>query len=316
MSRVLLTGASGFVGSAVLGRLQAGTQHSVSAVQRRSTSHAPDSVHLVPTLDADTDWSAALTGCDVVIHAAARVHVMNEHAIDPLAAFREVNVDGTLNFARQAFRAGVKRFIFISSVKVLGESTPLGSPFRADSVTKPEDAYGLSKAEAERGLLALAAASEMDVVIIRPPLVYGAGVKGNFAALCRILSKGYPLPLGSIENKRSLVGLDNLVDLIVHCIDHPAAGNQIFLASDNEDISTTDLLRRAGSAMGKTARLIPVPPSVLELSASLLGRRAVAQRLLGSLQVDISKTLEMLNWTPPVSLDEGLRRCFKGKGEL
>lgn len=316
MSRVLLTGATGFVGSAVLGRLQSGAEHSVSAVQRRSINDASDLVHLVPTLNADTKWSAALTDCDVVIHAAARVHVMNEHATDPLAAFREVNVEGTLNLARQAVDAGVKRFIFISSVKVLGESTPPGLPFRADSTIKPEDAYGLSKAEAERGLLALAAASEMDVVIIRPPLVYGAGVKGNFAALCRILSKGYPLPLGSIENKRSLVALDNLVDLIILCIDHPAAGNQIFLASDNEDISTTDLLRRVGRAMGKTARLIPIPPSMLEMSASLLGRRAAAQRLLGSLQVDISKTLKMLNWTPPVSLDEGLRRCFKGKGEL
>ena len=207
-------------------------------------------------------------------------------------------------------RAGVRRFIFISSIKVNGEHSPRGFPFTADAAPAPEDAYGISKLEAEEALSAVATETGMEVVIIRPPLVYGPGVKGNFATLIELLEKGVPLPLGAIHNKRSLVALDNLVDLIVTCIDHPKAGNQVFLAGDGEDVSTTELLRGIGNAIGRPARLIPVPAAVLMFGAGLLGKKAVAQRVLGSLQVDISKTRRMLGWEPPLSLEEGLRRCF------
>jgi nucleoside-diphosphate-sugar epimerase len=236
---------------------------------------------------------------------------MDDGAIDPLTEFRSVNVAGTLNFARQAARAGVQRFLFISSIKVNGEQTPLGGCFTADDAPAPEDSYGISKWEAEQGLQQGARETGMEVVIIRPPLVYGAGVKGNFASMIKLVAKGLPLPLGAIHNRRSLVALDNLVDLIVTCIDHPAATNQVFLAGDGEDLSTSELLRRVGATMGRPARLLPVPAGLLQLGAKVLGKQAMAQRLLGSLRVDIAKTREILGWEPPLSVDEGLRRCFK-----
>ena len=235
---------------------------------------------------------------------------MKDEEADPLAEYRRVNVEGTLNLARQAADAGVRRFIFISSVKVNGEQTPPGKPFGAEDRPVPEDAYGISKWEAEQGLQQLAAETGMELVVIRPPLVYGPGVKGNFAAMIRLVEKGIPLPLGAIHNQRTLVALDNLVDLIIRCIDHPAAANQVFLAGDGEDLSTTELLRRLGKAMGRPVRLLPVPESLLVLGATLLGKQAVARRLLGSLQVDISKARDLLGWEPPLSVDEGLRRCF------
>jgi len=233
---------------------------------------------------------------------------MHETANDPLAEFRKVNVDGTLNLARQAAAAGVRRFIFISSIKVNGEGSALGAPYLADAKPAPADPYGISKMEAEQGLRALAAETGMEVVIIRPVLVYGPGVKANFRSMMSWLNKGVPLPLGAIHNQRSLVALDNLVDLIVTCIDHPAAANQTFLVSDGEDLSTTELLRRMGAALGKPARLLPVPAFMLQAGAALLGKRDMAQRLCGSLQVDISKTRELLNWTPPVSVDQALAK--------
>ena len=201
----------------------------------------------------------------------------------------------------------------MSSVKVNGEATHQGRPFTAEGEPAPEDAYGISKAEAEAGLKAISAKTGMELVIIRPPLVYGLGVKGNFAAMMRAVARGLPLPFGAVlDNRRSLVGLDNLVDLIVTCIDHPAAANQTFLVSDGEDLSTSDLLRRLGSAMDKPARLLNIPPALLGAAAALIGRRAVAQRLLGNLQVDISHTCRTLDWSPPVSVDEGLRRAVQG----
>jgi nucleoside-diphosphate-sugar epimerase len=229
-----------------------------------------------------------------------------------LAEYRRVNVDGTLALARAAAQAGVRRFVFVSSIKVNGERTPPGRAFRADDAPAPADAYGVSKWEAEQGLFALSRETGMEVVVIRPPLVYGPGAKGNFAALVRWVARGVPLPLGAVRhNRRSLVGLDNLVDLIVTCLDHPGAANEVFLAADGEDLSTADLLRRVGRAMGHPARLLPVPVWVLQAAAASLGKRAVAERLLGSLQVDGSKAGELLGWEPPCMVDEGLRRAVK-----
>lgn len=309
ISKVLLTGGTGFVGSALLRHLcQAGT--SVVACSRAENMEVPDGAvfQRVFSLDANTDWIDGLDKVDVVIHSAARVHVMNEQSSDPLAEFRSVNVEGTLNLARQAAAAGVKRFIFISSIKVNGEGTATGASYKADDAPAPVDPYGISKFEAEQGLQALAAATGMEVVIIRPVLVYGPGVKANFLSMMRWLNKGVPLPFGAIYNKRSLVALDNLVDLIATCIDHPAAANQTFLVSDGEDLSSSELLGKMAVVLGKPAWLLPVPSWLLESSAKMLGKQALAQRLCGSLQVDISKTRDLLGWTPPVSVDEALRR--------
>jgi UDP-glucose 4-epimerase len=265
-------------------------------------------------LEPSTDWTVALEGVAVVVHCAARVHVMADTATNPLEEFRRVNVQGTLNLAQQAAAAGVRRFVFVSSIKVNGEATQLGCLFTADDAPAPLDAYGVSKMEAEQGLREIALQTGMEVVIIRPPLVYGPGVKANFAAMMRWLRRGVPLPLGAIHNQRSLVALDNLVDLIVVCLTHPAAANQTFLVSDGEDVSTTGLLRRMGQALGHPARLIPVPVSWLKLAAALVGKQDVAQRLCGSLQVDIEKTQRLLGWAPPLSLDEGLRRAAGNTG--
>jgi len=234
---------------------------------------------------------------------------MNEESSDPLAEFRRVNVEGTLRLARQAAEAGVRRFVFVSSIKVNGEHSQPGHLFTADQIPAPDDPYGISKCEAEAGLRALSLETGMEVVIIRPPLVYGPGVKANFLAMMRWLQWGVPLPLGGLtENRRSLVFLDNLVDLIVICIDHPAAANQTFLVSDDEDLSTAALLRRMAAALGRPARLIPVPAGLITMGAKLISRPGIAQRLCESLQVDIGKTKALLGWSPPISVDEGLRR--------
>ncbi|AOF87746.1 3-beta hydroxysteroid dehydrogenase/isomerase family protein [Hydrogenophaga sp. RAC07] len=249
----------------------------------------------------------------MVLHLAARVHVMDDPSADPLTAFRQTNTAGTLHLARQAAAVGVRRFVFVSSIKVNGECTAAGQPFTATDAPAPQDPYGISKMEAEQGLRQIAAETGMEVVIIRPPLVYGPGVKANFASLMRAVQRGIPLPLASVtHNRRSFVALDNLVDVLITCVDHPAAANQTFLVSDGEDLSTTDLLRRLGHAMNKPARLFPVPPSLLQFGANLLGKGDMAQRLLGNLQVDIDHTRNTLNWTPPLSVDEGLRRAVAG----
>jgi nucleoside-diphosphate-sugar epimerase len=307
---LLLTGANGFLGSRLAVTLNAKPYVRLTAAVRRSVQLSAMNVVEVQSLDANTDWSDAVTEQQVVIHTAARAHIMKNEAADPLVEYRRVNVDGTLNLARQAVDAGVTRFIFISSIKVNGEQTTCGGVYKAEDLPVPEDAYGISKYEAEQGLLQVAANTGLEVVIIRPPLVYGPGVKGNFSSMMRVVKKGFPLPLGAVHNKRSLVALDNLVDLIITCIDHPAAANQVFLAGDGEDLSTTELLRGVAKAAGVLSRLIPVPAAVLMFGASLLGKKEMAQRLLGSLQVDISKARDLLGWTPPISVEEGLRRCF------
>lgn len=308
--KVLLTGATGFVGNRVAERLSVDSGLEVTCAVRRSGSIPGAREVPIGELGPDSDWLAAVSGQDIVIHTAARAHVMKDQAIDPLAEYRKVNVAGTLRLARQAVKAGVRRFVFVSSIKVNGEQTTEGVSFTAEQLPAPEDAYGISKLEAEQALQALAEETGMEVVIIRPPLVYGPGVKGNFATMIKLVHKGLPLPLGAVHNKRSLVALDNLVDLIITCIDHPGAANQAFLAGDGKDLSTTELLRGIGKAMGKPARLIAVPPGLLMFGASLMGKKDVAQRVLGSLQVDISKARNLLGWEPPLSVEEGLRRCF------
>ena len=310
--KILVTGANGFVGHALFLRLLAtGGLTVIGSVRNGAVVTAGRAASLVTVgeLAPNTDWSAALVGVQAVAHTAARVHVMQDDAADPLAEFRRVNVEGTLNLARQAAAAGVRRFVFVSSIKVNGESTRPGQPFTADDAPAPLDAYGVSKMEAEVGLRHITSETGMEVVVIRPPLVYGPGAKANFAAMMRWLRRGVPLPLGGIDNRRSLVALDNLVDLVITCVTHPAAAGQTFLVSDGNDVSTTELLRRMGDAMGCPARLIPVPESWLTLAAAVVGRGAVTQRLCGSLQIDIEKTRRLLGWQPPLTLDQGLQRA-------
>jgi len=307
--KVLVTGASGLVGQRLCQRLLHDGIDVRMAVRSKVTGwNAFDQVETA-SIDGATDWTGALQEVTVVIHLAARVHVMQETLADPLAAFRSVNVNGTFNLARQAVAAGVKRFVFISSIKVHGESTEPGRAFRESDTCKPQDDYAISKFEAEQGLRQLAADTGMEVVIIRPPLVYGPGVKANFAALMRAVQKGWPLPLGTIPNKRSLIALDNLVDFIITCSTHPQAANQTFLVSDGQDLSTTALVRGLAQAAGVSARLLPVPVGVLAWVARLLGKGGEVQRLCGNLEIDSSKARDVLGWTPPVSAAEGLRRA-------
>ena len=305
----LVTGASGFVGRAVLERMA--LEHlPVRAASRQPVAEIRAGVEhvLSPDLALPFDWRVALDGVDAVVHCAARVHVMHDRDTDPLAEFRRVNVEGTLELARQAAMAGVRRFVFLSSIKVSGETTDARRPFAADDLAAPADPYGVSKHEAEQALGHLAAQTGMELVVIRPVLVHGPGVKGNFLSMLRWLHRGFPLPLGAIHNLRSLVALDNLVDLILCCLRHPAAANQVFLVSDGEDLSTTALLRRAAQALGRPVRLLPVPALLLRATAHALGQGDVAQRLLGSLQVDTAKTRALLGWSPVVGVDEALRR--------
>lgn len=315
MTDILVTGASGFVGLAVCQEAVARGLRVRAAARATPPTPFVDEIACVesPALDANADWTSALAGCHAVVHAAARVHIMSDTATDPLAEFRRVNVLGTLSLARQAAQAGVRRFVFVSSVKVHGEATSPDRPFSAHDAPEPQDPYGISKLEAEQGLRQIEAETGMQVAIVRPPLVYGPGVKANFASLLRWLQRGRPLPLGAVrDNRRSLVALDNLVDLLLTCVDHPNAAGETFLVSDGEDLSTTALLERMGQALNRPARLLPVPPGWLRLGAKLLGKADVAQRLLGSLHVDIRATQDTLGWTPPVSVDEGLRRTVAG----
>ena len=309
MKNALVTGASGFIGQALCFRLFADGWRVCAALRGdgRVDGLVPGCERItVGEIGPDTDWLTLLKEVDIVVHLAARVHVMREKESDPLAEFRRVNVEGTLNLARHAAAAGVRRFVYLSSIKVNGEETVTGQSFSEEDQPAPQDAYAVSKWEAEQGLRELADKTGLEVVIIRPPLVYGPGVKANFLAMMQWLSRGIPLPLGAIRNRRSLVALDNLVDMIVTCLDHPSAVNQTFLVADGEDLSTPELLRRTGEALGKPSRLLPVPVWMLETGAAMLGNRAIGQRLCASLQVDISKARNRLGWSPPQKVDQAL----------
>lgn len=319
--KILVTGASGFVGNALCRYLHARGFDVCGAVRSMHSSFSASGIGsvVVGNLDADTDWSSALPRVDCVVHCAARAHVMNETEVDVLGAYRLVNVDGSQRLAEQAAALGVRRLVFLSSIKVNGESTDgLPHPFGARNdegeldAPAPEGPYGVSKWEAEQALWAVSAQTGLDVVIVRPPLVYGPGVKGNLLRLLRWVALGVPLPLGAVQNQRSLVGLDNLVDLLGRCIDHPAAVGQTLLVSDGEDVSTPDLLRHMAAGLGRSANLLPVPKPLLRLAAYALGKQAEVDRLIGSLQIDIRYTCDLLDWTPPTSVVKGIRDMVQG----
>lgn len=310
--RVGVTGVTGFVGRRLAMRLH-DEGHHVRGLARRTGSLPELPVELigVGAVHGSTNWNRALVGIDVVIHLAARTHEIGDRRGGDLAEYRPVNVEGTRQLAEAAACCGVRRLVFISSIKVNGERTS-EKPFQAGDHPAPEDAYGISKSEAEQVLFDVAGKSDLEPVVVRPPLVYGSGAAGNFARLCQAVRRGYVLPLGSVDNRRSLVALDNLVDLIVRCATHPAAPGQVFLISDGEDLSTPELIRRMARAMGRPARLIPLPPALLRIAGRLTGRSAEVRRLLDSLQVDIDATCQTLQWFPPITVDEGLRRAVGG----
>lgn len=309
---VLVTGSNGFLGKSLIKKFEREHFNVFPVIRKSSSSNLEDNAIVISGIDSKTDWQDYLDNKDVVIHCAARVHVMNDTVSEPLFAFREVNVLGTLNLANAAAQAGVKRFIFISSIKVNGESTTGSAPYTSFDAPSPEDAYGISKAEAEEQLLALGKNIGMDIVIIRPPLVYGLGVKANFAAICRLISKGLPLPFASlVTNKRSMVYVGNLISLIVECVNNKNAANKVFLVSDNDDLSLADFIKRLSCAMGKKTLLLPCPKFLFELAGRVTGKSAVVDRLVGSLQVDISDTCKILNWTPPYTVENGFKETVK-----
>ena len=303
---ILVTGAGGFVGTAVVSELfEQGISH-------RAVTRAPrEGCFGIGNISPRTDWTAALDGIDAIIHLASRAHVMNETVADPVAHLRAVNVDSTLNLARQAVKAGVKRFVFISSIKVNGEATQPGRPFTAEDTPDPQNPYAQSKLDAEQGLFALSKESGLEVTVIRPPLVYGPGVKANFATMMDWVNRGIPLPFGYVNNKRSFIFVGNLADLIILATIHPNAAGQVFLVSDGEDISTTELFRKIAQALGRRSWMMPLPASLVTLAATAIGQSAVASRLTDSLQVDVTKTMALLGWVPRKSVSEGLRQTAR-----
>jgi nucleoside-diphosphate-sugar epimerase len=309
-SCVLISGASGFIGRMVSAKVMQLGFAVIGVGRNRSQLFNGVEQLVVEDISGLTDWGDALQGIDVVIHLAARVHVMHETKVDPLKAFRSTNVDATLKLARQSKVAGVKRFLFLSSIGVNGPLTQVGQAFSETDQVSPHNPYAVSKCEAEQGLMRIAQETGLEVVIIRPPLVYGYKAPGNFGSLVHAVQRGWPLPLGAVNNQRSLVGLDNLVDFIITCITHPKAANQTFLVSDGQDLSTTELVRGIAQAAGVPVRLLPLPVWALQTGATLLGKGEAVQRLCCNLQVDISKARSLLGWVPPVSVEEGLRRAM------
>ena len=308
MKKILLTGASGFLGKSITQYLERSSKNKLSLVFRKNDFPPGNKNFCVGDISHATDFSAPLSGQNVVIHTAARVHIMRDNSSEAMYKFRQVNVEGTLNLARQAVEAGVKRFIFISSVKVNGEFTVGSESFSEQNAPNPQDPYGLSKYEAEKGLMDIANSSGMEVVIIRPPLIYGPGVKGNFETMIKVVKSGLPLPLGLVDNRRSLIALDNLVDLINTCIDHPNARNRVFLVSDGEDVSSLDLVKEISKAFGARLYVFSISVSLMKIVAKLIGKSLIADRLFGDLRVDSSKTDKLLDWKPVVSMGDQLKK--------
>jgi UDP-N-acetyl-alpha-D-quinovosamine dehydrogenase len=311
-AKILITGANGFVGKALsqyISHIENACDYELIKAVRDFSSDNEKQTIAVGDINQQTDWQQALTGVDTVVHLAARVHVMQETSTDPLQSFRKTNVEGTINLAQQAIKAGVKRFIYLSTIKVNGERT-LEKPFSADDIINPRDPYAVSKSEAESALLQLHQQQLLDVIIIRPPLVYGQGVKGNFSRLINLLRKQWPLPLAGIENKRSLVSIDNLCSLIICCISHDKAPGEVFLVSDGLDVSTTQLLTELAMAMQCKSNLFRLPASLFKMAAIVVGRGAEYQRLFESLQVDINKNKRLLGWQPELSLRQALTNYF------
>ncbi len=303
---VLVTGATGFVGRPLCRLLAERCLPLRAALRSPDAGSLPSAARgvVVGDIGPETDWGEALEGVDSVVHLAARVHRLQD---DQPGLYRRVNTLGTLNLAEQAARAGVRRFVFLSSVKAVGESGHLGPT----TPPSPADAYGRSKREAELGLRDLEARTGLEVVILRPPLVYGPGVRANFLRLLRLVDRGLPLPLASVDNRRSLVFVNNLADAILTCLEHPAAAGGTFYVSDSELLSTPELIRRLAAALGRPVRLFPFPPSLLRLVAKAAGRAAVAERLLGDLTVDDAPLRETLSWVPPITPDEGISRTAR-----
>jgi nucleoside-diphosphate-sugar epimerase len=309
--RVLVTGPDGFVGMALCRELVRRGYAVRGAQWKPARLPSGCEAAIVGEIGAQTDWGAALQGVDRVVHLAARVHIMDDRAVDPLAEFRRVNVDGTRSLAKAAAKAGVRRLVLMSTIKVNGEKTEFGAAFSEQNLPVPKDSYGISKQEAERALQDIGARAGLETVIIRSPLVYGPGVKGNFLSLMKLARTGLPLPLGALCNRRSLVYLGNLVDFIIRCLDHPAAANELFLISDGMDLSTPELLRGIRIALGKSPRLWPVPPALFHQVGRLTGRTAVVDRLCASLQVDSGKARKILGWKPLFTVQEGLLQTAK-----
>ncbi len=306
MAVIAITGADGFVGRRTVEDL-ARRGHVVIGVVRRPSATSAPTARMVGDIDAHTDWMRVLEGVDSVVHCAARAHVMGERTVDSLPLYRSVNVEGTRRLAEQATRCGVRRLVYLSSVKAAGERSALGRPLSLSDVPAPEDAYGVSKREAELALLEVGAATGLETVIIRPPLVYGPGVKGNFFRLMGAIARGWPLPLGVFDNRRSMVSLANLTDFVSLCAESPAAAGRTFFVSDGEDFSTASLVQRMGEALGCSVRLLPVPGAVLSMLGRLMGKASEVERLVGTLQVDLSDSHELLGWSPPQTVDQGLR---------
>lgn len=302
--RFLVTGASGFIGRPLCMAL-AEAGHTVRAATRGTPLEAFETV-VTGEIDGNTDWRGALAGIDVIVHLAARVHVMQEHAIDPLAAYMAANAEGTRTLAEQAAQAGVRRFVLVSSVKVNGEATAPGQAWREDDAPAPLDPYGVSKLHAEQSLRDVAARTGMEAVIVRPPLVYGPGVGANFARLMRLVDKGYPLPFGAIRNRRSMVYVGNLVDALMTCALHPAAANETFFVADEPPLSTGELVVALASAQGKPNRLFTLPTCILAAAGRLTGQREAIRRLTESLVISSDKIRTTLDWQPPYSMNAGL----------
>jgi nucleoside-diphosphate-sugar epimerase len=310
--KVLITGADGFVGKAVCRRLlefglipRAGLWNAGLWSALKAATPGLDEFATIGDLGANPDFRSALENVSAVVHLAARVHIMHDNALDPLAEFRRVNTGGTVALARVAAAAGVRRLVFVSTVKVNGESTA-AKPFTEEDLPTPKDPYAVSKWEAEEALRCVAAETGLEVVIVRPPLVYGPGVCANFLRLMRLVQRGLPLPLPDTNNRRSLIGVENLADCLVRCVSHPGASNQTFLVSDGEDVSTRELVVRMAPFLGRSARFLPIPEVALRLAARLVGKRPAIDRLLRSLEIDSRKVRRTLGWEPPVTLSQGL----------